>query len=141
LLIYACYFLHLDPNRQVCSKDVDGAWGDLTDAIADFEQKDYAGGVEKLGAVMADLAHAVSGCGVTDLAKVLEEVATQLGDAPLATAIGDAVQVLVSGSDITLFLQKMEHDFKSNSWPEFGHDLGDLAVSALGCNVCCVSVR
>jgi len=118
-----------------CTHDIDGAWSDLAAALGDFKQKKYVDGLLKLGGTMTDLAHAVNGCGVTDLGKILEEMATKLGDAPLATAIGDAVQVLVSGSDITLFLQKMVLDFETDHWPEFGHDLGDLAswLNKKGC--------
>jgi hypothetical protein len=118
-----------------CTHDIDGAWDDLTVALQDFRAKKYVNGLQKLGNTMADLANAVNGCGATDLGKILEDMATKLGDAPLATAIGDAVQVLVAGSDITLFLQKMELDFATDSWPEFGHDLGDLAawLNTKGC--------
>jgi len=121
---------------SACTADIDGAWSDLSFALEDFGKKDYTDGVQKLAQTMVQLADGVKGCGITDLGKILEDMATKLGDGALATEIGDVVQVLVSGSDITLFLQKMEHDFKSNSWSEFGHDLGDLAswVTKTGCN-------
>jgi len=119
-----------------CSKDIDGSWEDIEGAIAQFESKKYVEGLEQLGRAVASLASGVSDCGATDLAKILEDVATKLGDPAAATAIGQAVQVLVQGADVTLDIQKLVADASSKSWSAVGHDLGTLAnwLSGTGCN-------
>ena len=69
------------------------------------------------------------------LATILENVATKLGAATVATAIGKAEQVLVDGADIIDDLAQAQADWGAKNYAAFGADLGQLAqdVSATGC--------
>jgi hypothetical protein len=118
-----------------CSQDIDGAWTDISGAIEQFKSKKYADGLVMLGKALTTLANGVTDCGATDLAKILEDVATKLGDPSVATDIGAVVQVLVQGADVTLDIQKLVQDASAKSWSSVGHDLGTLAswLQGTGC--------
>jgi hypothetical protein len=119
-----------------CSKDIDAAWTDMEDSIQQFKSKNYSNGLKALGQTLTTLATGITDCGATDLAKILESVATKLGDPQAATAIGAVVQVLVQGADVTLDMQKLVQDADTKSWSSVGHDLGTLAgwLEGVGCN-------
>jgi hypothetical protein len=118
-----------------CSADIDGTWTDVEQAIQDLKNKDYTGGLVSLGKALTAIAHSVSDCGATQLAKILEDTATKLGDPTAASAIGAAVQVLVQGADVTLDINKLIQDANAQSWSSVGHDLGTLAtwLDGTGC--------
>jgi hypothetical protein len=113
---------------EACTKDVDNAWGDLSKGYSDLLDHKYVDGVSELGDFLVALSHGVSGCGIPDLGKILEQMASQMGDSALANEIGDVVQVLVNGADVTLDMAKLEADFRAGQWSGVGQDLGDLAT-------------
>jgi hypothetical protein len=122
-------------DYQACSADLDKAWGDVTQALAQFKTKQWVNGLKDLSSALATMADGVTACGIPDLAKILEDTATKLGANQTAAEIGTAVQILVEGADVTLDVQKLVLDFEANQWSSVGQDLGSLAtwLQGTGC--------
>jgi hypothetical protein len=118
-----------------CYADIDTSFEKFVSGVSALEAKEWTTGVADLGVGLEGLAHAVSGCGIPQLATILENVATKLGAATVATAIGKAEQVLVDGADIIDDLAQAQADWGAKNYAAFGADLGQLAqdVSATGC--------
>lgn len=110
-----------------CMKDADRAWGDIEAGMADFKSKDYKDGVKKLGASMVQFANAVKDCDVSGIGSIAENMFNKLDDSTIANEIGDMVQLLVNGADVTLDINIAMLDFNSKNMAAFGSDLGDLA--------------
>jgi len=110
-----------------CSSDADDAWTDLQGAVTHFEDKLYESGVDLLASAVSSAAKAINDCGVSDLAKILEDTATKLGDNALATEIGDVASILIQGADVTDMLAKTAADFKSKNYNALGSDLKQLS--------------
>jgi len=111
-----------------CSHDVDAAGSDFALAVQQLEAKNWSAGVADLGKSITALSTGVTGCGLTQLAKVLEDTASKLGAPTVAAEIGSVVQILVDGSDLTLDLAQLVADAKAGSWSSVGHDLGSLSA-------------
>ena len=122
-------------DYRACVAKVDGSFGDFEAAVASFEGKKWVDGAKNLGEGILGLAHAVDTCGIPKLATIMEDVATKLGAASVAKAIGNAEQVLVDGADIVDDLGQMQADWSAKNYAAFGADLGQLSqdVSATGC--------
>jgi len=118
-----------------CVADLDAAWPQFEAAITEIEGGHLQQAALATGTALVTLAHATSACGVEDLFEVLNTTASRLGKTGVARAIGQAVQVLTEGSDLTLDLAQLLTDGKAANWPSFGHDLGNLAawLSSTGC--------
>merc|ERR1712195_322180 len=110
-----------------CAADLDGAWGAIPTALRLFDSKDWVKGVEYLAVFFTKLSQGVSGCQLTQLAKLLEATATKLQLDTTAADIGLVAQVLVQGSDVTLDIAKIVTDSQAGSWSSVGHDLGTLS--------------
>jgi len=120
-----------------CSADLDAAWTHLEDSITDLKAKQWSNSVVQIGDFFVAIAKSVSGCGVPQLGTVLEDVAAKLAPGGnVTTVIGDVVQVLVSGADLTLDLQELAADASAKRWSSVGADLGNLASFMKGthCN-------
>jgi hypothetical protein len=115
-----------------CSSDADSAWAHMESAVSDFERKSWGPGVSNLASAVSMTAKAVSDCGVSDLAKILEDTATKLGDSALATEIGSVASILVEGADVTDQLSKTAADFKSKNYNALGSDLHQLSSMLAG---------
>ena len=66
-----------------CSSDADNAFVQIEDAASAISQKNYLAGAHDLANSVAYFAKAVSSCGVSDVAKTLEDAATSLATLPL----------------------------------------------------------
>lgn len=110
-----------------CSSDADSAWSHMESAVQQFENHEYGYGVEDLASAISQSAKAINACGVSDLAKILEDTATKLGDSALATKIGDVASILIEGADVTDQLSKTAADFKSKNYNALGGDLNQLS--------------
>jgi hypothetical protein len=119
-----------------CMKDADRAWDNLAYAQQDFKNKNYKGGVQQLGHGVVALADSIKDCNIPQVAQVAENMFTKLNDNAAANMIGEVVQVLVNGADITLDLNSAVLDFGGKNWAGFGADLGNLAqaISSTKCN-------
>ena len=74
-------------DAAACSAVADSAWNDVTAAVSAFENKQWGRGVSDLAGAVSRTAQAVSKCGVSELARILEDTASKLGDSALATSI------------------------------------------------------
>merc|ERR1712166_368843 len=110
-----------------CAAELDGAWDAIPTALRLFEDKEWVLGIYKLGNFLTELSTGVSGCKLTQLAKLLETTALKLNANAAATDIGLVAQVLVQGSDVTLDIAKLVSDAQAGSWSSVGHDLGTLS--------------
>jgi len=119
-----------------CASDADAAWNSVEAAVSAFERKSWESGANDLASAISRTAKAVDDCGVQQLAKILEDTATKLGDAALATEIGNVVSLLVEGADVTDLLTKTAADFKSKNYNALGNDLSTLSNKLAGtkCN-------
>lgn len=114
-----------------CAADLDNAWQTIPTAMRLFEAggaENIKKGMAQIGGFLTQSAEAVGNCGISDLGDILEDTATKLGDKGVATDIGEVVQVLVEGSDVTLDFSKLLADFKASQWSSVGHDLGTLST-------------
>jgi len=121
---------------DACMGDADKAWEHVTYAMADFGNRDGVRGVENLGQAVVVMGQAVSQCDIPGLGKIAEDMFTKLGDNTVANDIGDAVQLLVNGADVTHIVNQAILDFKGENWAGFGQDLGSMAsfLTGVGCN-------
>ena len=115
-----------------CAGDADAAWNSVEAAVQAFERKSWVSGADDLASAVSRAAKAVSDCGVEQLAKILEDTATKLGDSALAVEIGDVVSLLVQGADVTDLLSKTAADFKSKNYNALGNDLQSLSSKLAG---------
>ena len=128
--------LQLEVNDyQACSADLDAAWPQFETALAALEEGQLQKAAVQTGSALVSLAHSTTDCGLSQLASIVEATASKLGKTAAAHAIGEVVQVLTEGSDLTLDLAALLADGKAKSWPAFGQDLGNLAawLTSTGC--------
>jgi len=101
-----------------------------------LEAKQWKEATTHLGDVFGDFSRSVGDCGTAELAHVLEEMASRLKLDSVATVIGEVVQVLVAGADVSDDLQRVIVDAQAEDWAALGRDLGALSdwVDGTGCN-------
>jgi hypothetical protein len=97
-----------------------------------LEQKQWVSGLKSFGRALKDIADAVSTCGVQDLAKIIEDAATKLGDDAVAQVVGKSTQVLVNGADVVEEIAQATSDWNSKNYKAFGQDLSDMATRING---------
>jgi hypothetical protein len=116
--------------------DVDAAGGELTALTQNLEGKKWSEALLNMGNFLKDLGDAVQGCGVPQIGAVLEDTAKKLNAGGLATMIGDVVQILVAGADVTPDIQRIIVDAEGKQWASLGQDLGVLSdwISSTHCN-------
>ena len=110
-----------------CVPKIDESFADFEKAVAALEQKQWVSGLKSFGSALKDIADAVSDCGVQDLAKIIENAATQMGDDAIARIVGQSTQVLVNSVDIVEEIAQATSDWNSKNYKAFGHDLSDMA--------------
>lgn len=118
-----------------CMSTVDQSWEDFESGVSIFESGNKLSAAQSFAAGMVQLAQSVSACDVPEVATIAEAMFTKVNNDAAATIIGEIVQVLVTGADITLDLNSAVKDFKGKSWAAFGADLGSLA-SAMASSRC-----
>lgn len=121
---------------EECSADFEDTWTGMQTFLAEAEAKQWQPALASLGDVFGDFSKSVSGCGVGQLATILEETATRLKQDSAAAIIGEVAQVLISGADVTDDLHKIIVDAQAQDWVALGRDLGSLSdwVGGTGCN-------
>merc|ERR1711871_853480 len=119
-----------------CMNDADRAWNYMQSGARDLHNHHYKDGVQDLGRSIVMLASAVEDFNIPGIAKVAEDMFTKLQHSTVANEIGEVVQLLVEGADVTLDVNRAILDFNSQSWASFGNDLGSLAsfLSTTKCN-------
>jgi len=101
-----------------------------------LQQQQRAAALKDVGDALKSLGDSVQGCGVPKIGAALEKAATQLHADGVASFIGKAVRLLVTGADVTPDIQKIIADSESGNWAGLGHDLGVLSswITNTGCN-------
>lgn len=114
-------------NFDACMGDANAAWADLETGMSDFKNHNYKNGIHELGSAVVTLAHAIKDCNVEGVSEVAENMFNKIHDNTIANDIGDVVQLLVQGADVTLDINRAVQDFGGKNWASFGSDLGSLA--------------
>ena len=110
-----------------CAPTIDESFADFEKAISAMEQKQWVSGLKSFGSALKDIADAVSACGVQDLAKIVEDAATKLGDDAVANVVGKSTQILVNGADVVEEIAQATSDWNAKNYKAFGQDLSDMA--------------
>lgn len=121
---------------DACMSDADKAWHYMQNGAGDLHYHHYKDGVQDFGRAIVMLASAVEDCQIPGIAKVAEDMFTKLQHSTVANEIGEVVQLLVEGADVTLDVNRAVLDFNSKNWAAFGNDLGGLAnfLASTKCN-------
>jgi len=121
---------------KACGADMDSAWAKIEALTTDMKSKKWSQVMLDLGDVLKALGDSVNACGVPQIGSILEDTAKKLHGNVVATAIDEAVQILVHGADITPDIQKIIVDAESENWASLGADLGTLSdwLSGVGCH-------
>ena len=82
--------------------DADSSWRDVDMAFENFKDKQFVNGAKNLGGGILQLANAVQDCDVPGIGKIAQNMFTKIGDDTVASDIGEAVQLLVNGADVTV---------------------------------------
>jgi hypothetical protein len=119
-----------------CMKDADSAWHYMQNGHDELRSKHYKDGVHDYGRAIVTLASAVTDCQIPGIAKVAEDMFTKLQHSTIANNIGNVVQLLVEGADVTSKVDRAALDFGSKNWAAFGNDLGSIAefLASTKCN-------
>merc|ERR1711871_375464 len=119
-----------------CMSDADRAWHYMQSGASDVHSRHYKNGVQDFGRAIVTLASAVEDCQIPGIAQVAEDMFTKLSHSTVANEIGEVVQLLVEGADVTLDVNRAVLDFNSKNWAGFGNDLGGLAdfLASTKCN-------
>jgi len=112
---------------DACMGDANTAWASLEAGMSDFQGHNYKNGIRELSSAVVTLAHAIKDCNVEGVAEVAENMFNKINDNTVANDIGDVVQLLVQGADVTLDINRAVQDFGGKNWASFGADLGSLA--------------
>jgi len=122
-------------NFDACMGDADAAWANMENGMSDFENHKYKNGIHELSTAVVSLARAVQDCNVDGVSKIAENMFNKIGDNTIANDIGNVVQLLVQGADVTLDINRAMLDFNGKNWASFGSDLGILLLSSTLPNV------
>jgi hypothetical protein len=119
-----------------CMHDADRAWDNIAYAQQDFKNKHYKDGAQQLGHAMVTLAHAVSDCNIPGIAETAETMFNKLEKSTIANEIGEVIQLVVEGADVTLDINQAMLDFNAANWAGLGGDLGKLSefIASTNCN-------
>lgn len=109
-----------------CAPKIDESFADFEKAISALEQKQWVAGLKSFGSGLKDMADAVTDCGVSDFATIIEDAAKKLGDDAVANIVGEATQVLVNGADVVEEIAQATSDWNSKNYKAFGQDLSDM---------------
>jgi len=115
-----------------CASKFDKAWNDINKFIDDLEKSSFGDAVSVLEDVFTSLAETINDCDIPKLGDLLENVANKLGSGTTVAIIEEVVQVLVEGSDVTLYFDGIIQDAKAGRWKSFGQDLGDMSSKLQG---------
>eukprot|EP01027_Heterolobosea_sp_BB2_P020520 GEZU01029275.1.p1 GENE.GEZU01029275.1~~GEZU01029275.1.p1 ORF type:complete len:892 (-),score=374.14 GEZU01029275.1:181-2856(-) len=110
-----------------CSADLDQAVGFFESAVAQFQQERFEAAIVDVATGLDYIAQAVSQCGLTQLATVLENEAKLLGFHDVSV-IDDAVQIIVAGADLYEDFFDAAQDFSHSDWRGFGQNLGNMIL-------------
>ena len=86
---------------------------DVDMAFENFKDKQFVNGAKNLGGGILQLANAVQDCDVPGIGKIAQNMFTKIGDDTVASDIGEAVQLLVNGADVTHPSQPSNFRFRS----------------------------
>ena len=115
-------------NFDACMGDADAAWTNMENGMSAFQSHNYKTGIHELSTAVVSLAHAVTDCNVEGVSEIAENMFNKVGDNTVANDIGNVVQLLVQGADVTLDINRAMLDFNGKNWASFGSDLGNLAT-------------
>ena len=114
-------------NFDKCMGDADSSWRDVDMAFENFKDKQFVNGAKNLGGGILQLANAVQDCDVPGIGKIAQNMFTKIGDDTVASDIGEAVQLLVNGADVTHQVNQAILDFEAQNWAGLGSDMGEFA--------------
>eukprot|EP00941_MAST-03F_sp_MAST-3F-sp1_P005711 g5711.t1 len=103
-----------------CEKDIAQSFIKMKDVLS---EKISSSSASLIGDALSELADSVKDCGVSDIGTILENTANKFKANSTAVAIGDTVQVLVKGADLTLPIAQAAQDAGAERWTAVGSDL------------------
>merc|ERR1711974_88279 len=77
------------------------------------------------------MADAVGACHLTDLAKLLGELAVKLNIAPQVEVIEEVLKIIIEGVQIEKEVANACEDYADSNWPGFGYNLAKLIKTLL----------
>ena len=121
-----------------CIKDANTIVSDASEAIHDFEQKDISdisAGLGKIADMIKVIQSSMSDCGhvTADISSMADMVKSFSSPTAFAWHVGK--DLLVNGVDIYHDIDNGIKDFKSQSWNNFGKDIGNASAKLLLGNI------
>jgi len=112
---------------------LDNVWPLLEQFFNATRSWQWHSAVDRLGDVFGAVAAGISSC--SPAGDKLEQFARKIGITEAASAIGNAVQVMIDGGDVSLTLSQLVADVDDKSWSYVGSDFGMLAdqLDKTGC--------
>jgi len=109
-----------------CRDGLDESWGALMNTFRALKTMQWHHAMTYLGEAFGQFARGVYGC--APVGSILEGIADLLGGHGTATVIGEGLQMLVGGADVSLDFAQLVTDMDDEDWDAVGKDLGGLSV-------------
>ena len=123
------------PDILECLKDGENSFNAFKTAVSDFEKKSLSGvkaGLGELAKGLDGLKQALTDCG--DAKKEIEALLRAMSSlrSPWELAYHVGKELVVNGRDIFRNVEDASSNFKSQSWFNFGEDIGKIIADLAG---------